>query len=305
MEINFRAESSSVSLSLGNNFSVLVGEAVQLNRHSVLLLGADQFLPESQVEEILKSGIKVGCTYPASLLIDPRIDEIHIFKSFNEPWALPYGWTLYAVSSGCGSNWLFRKKDSETVLVCGASAIVSNGLYREISSLPYFKVDRLVVLPFYRDGDSLDVINRLLSSSEPTDSLFVQVRNGVEAVSLAVACSHYIAAQPSHLQGPVLLLGNDLEKQIRNFSSLFEWLSPEVGVYLMKCVKYVSDRNEMISSPFVLSDLVEENRVIFSNEARKAKLTISLTQGTLKYTPFSFASVDDLEKLYRPIHVLA
>lgn len=303
MKIQLSNDKRSVSLTLGpEGFSVLVGDIVDVHLHSIVLLGFNQEISNDQMESILKAGVKVGCIYPTSLNNNVRdeMQVLHIFKGFNEPWILPYGWTVYPVSSGCGVNWLFKKKKEEqldsssSVIVCGESSIGTNCLYRQISQTSSGTLVHLSTNLW--DGLSLDDIKKLVLKDKTVQ---VQVKNGVEAAALAVACCHYIASLDASLQGPVSITCSALIEQLDNVSSLYEWLSEDLQVYLMKCVKYVSNRNqENFDIPFVLSDLIDQKRITF-NQKTNAKVSLSLSPMSDRFSPFPLSSTADLEQFYR------
>lgn len=315
MEIQLINESKSVSLTLGENFRVLIGTLKDVNRHSVVLLsGSDPDLASEEVEDILKSGVRVGFTYPTSLFslgaktLLESSGTSHLLMSFNEPWKLPFGWTVYPVSSGSfETNWLFRHEaKSEAVLVCAASTVTyrPNSLYRDIYIPPqvdFLSVTDLVLLRDDRNERPRISMNELKKILVSEERISVQVRNGVEAVALAVAGCHFLAS----LEGPgavVSINGDILRNQVDNVSSLFEWLSEDLQTYLMKCVKYVSDRNlDKLSGPFALIDLVEQKRVVFDQPNSSARISISLTApSSFLFHPFPSPSSAELAELYRP-----
>lgn len=315
MEIELINESKSVSLTLGENFRVLIGKLKDVNRHSLVLLsGSDPDLSSEEVEDILKSGVRVGFTYPTSLFslgaktLLESSEISHLFMSFNEPWKLPFGWTVYPVSSGSfETNWLFRHEaKSEAVLVCAASTVTyrPNALYRDIYIPPQVEFLSVTDLVHFREDKNerpLISMNELKEILVSEQRISVQVRNGVEAVALAVAGCHFLAS----LEGPgavVSINGDILRNQVDNVSSLFEWLSEDLQTYLMKCVKYVSDRNiDKLSGPFALIDLVEQKRVVFDQPNSSARISISLTAPSLfLFHPFPSATSADLAELYRP-----
>lgn len=316
MKIELINESKSVSLTLGENFRVLIGMLKDVNRHSLVLLsGSDPELSGEEIEGILKSGVRVGFTYPTSLfslgakkLLESN-ETSHLFNSFNEPWKLPFGWIVYPVSSGSfGTNWLLRHEaKSQAVLVCAASTVTyrPNSLYRDIYIPPQFDfmtvTDLVHLRGDARSGPPLISMNELKEILVSEKHISVQVRNGVEAVALAVACSHFLASLEKADVPVVSINGDNLRNQVDNVSSLFEWLSEDLQTYLMKCVKYVSDRNiDKLSGPFALIDLVEQKRLVF-DQPNSATLSISLTSpSSFLFNPFPSPTTADLAKLYSP-----
>lgn len=294
---------SSVSLHLGEGgFRILVGAKHGLmDQYHVWLVTDANTALEAVIDEINFSGIRLACTYPVWLSMPASLRPLaHLFTSFNEPWPLPAGWTVYPVSSGGSStSWLFACRDS-SVLVCGSrSSSHKQCLYRPIfqasKTAPVDHVDVLVPLTEMVDDlvalDDLKV--RLKEGSD--EPVAVSLKDPIETLALIVQLTHFIAELPKDQQGPVIV-ANNLWESMKSIPALYEWLHEDVQTYLQQCTLFLANVNRDIQ-PLALVDLVDTGRVVFS-EASVPEARVVISPGPQRL--FSNSTVAELERFYSP-----
>ena len=300
----------SVCLHLGSEsapFRILVGSenAGPLDQYHLWVLSERVEANDDFSDEVCFAGLRLACTYPVWLSLPSALRRVSKqFKSFNQPWPLPCGWTVYPVSSGGAStNWLF-KTSSTNVLVTGeSSSVATQCLYRPIfkpsATAPVERVD--VLVPLASAAHPVTSMSELKEAvNHESDVVKISMNDPIEALAVTVQLTHAIAKLPAESQGPVVV-SSDWWDSLNALPALFEWLHEDIQTYLNRCVLHVAERNKEIQ-PLALADLVESGRVVFTDSLpENAKVFIQKGPGGL----FRSSTPAELKQFYSPSLVLA
>ena len=259
----------SASVSIMDGFKVLIGKVARLDSHHLWLMSEPGDITLERVNEILASGVRIGCVFPVwmSLSIDARDllrDCTHIFQSFGVPWSLPCGFTVYPVSSGFrvgGTNWLFKSGSSgSTLLVCGPTCIEHNSYYTNAFAPGRGQVtDKIDQLFQLTGSDPQPELSMSISSvcdlvTRSTGNVNISAPDVVTTVAVVLALAHHIDILPIAQRGRILIYDDYLTNHIFELPPLFEWVSKDLQVYLLKCIHYIANENRTIA-PVPLADL--------------------------------------------------
>lgn len=310
------SKSGNAIVSLQERFRILIGKpSANLLAYSLWLFTESSSLTRVEcVDDILFSGLKVGVTYPVWISLPSGVrdrlrESTHIFMSYGESWNLPFQWKVYPVSTGTwvgGSNWLFKHEGTgESVLIADRTCLRASHVHQ-----PAFahNVDFLAIIPQVhlatnsnKQVISLDDVMHTLSRTNET--VKVHTDNPVVAVAAAIQAAHLIAHLPKP-GGPVVIVGEPLVSQVGNIHSAFEWLSEDMQTYMLKCAKYLADRNGPITQPAILADLVDTGRVMclrrISDLPRNSRFIISGLVDSDHLVMHTVATPDELVRFYKP-----
>ena len=283
-------------LTIAGQFRVLIGLDVEESVHQCNLWLVNDITWNMNLDtgKVQLSGCQIACTYFHSVFLPDGLREIiHVFKSFNEPMDLPYGWKVYPVSSGTTvSNWHFTHLDGSSLLICGDTSIQTNCVFRNRFECP--PVDALIHLPLMRPQASKDVrhLKSLLRDcASPT--LVLAVPDVFSAVAVAVQAACLIDPDET-----VRIVSS--EDWVKILPSLFEWLSEDFQLHLRKCVKVTCDLNEEFSM-FASCRNVHVGESIIPSE----KVVIRIDSSSLDLFPIvEISTTEELEIFYSAAMIL-
>ena len=263
---------------------------------------------------------KLGLTYPVWMALSERpqnMDLVHLFMGYTESWELPEGWKASPISSGWGLGacaWLVSN-GPKSILVTDSSVcsvITDQCMYPPIGVIPNTP-DYMATFTVSLIIPELDLGWLKSELCENSSPLIVSMDCVVDLVAAVVELAHAC----SSIAKPILIYGKYAHSQLMLLASMYEWLHPDLQVYIRKCVKFASDTNEKIEDPIVLFDLVRANRVVFASKPIKNEDEVlavfclscdmylseklAVVEGSRLVQP---ASAESLVAHYRPSQVL-
>ena len=225
---------ASAIVTIGENFKILVGdpedESILDNCHLWLMMNTTA---KMDWERVIQSGAELGVTYFHSVFLPEKITKkSYVFKSFNEPMNLPFGWKVYPVSSGTAcTNWVFVHESENRVLVCGETDIYPNCLFRDRYESQH-RIDALVHLSKGLGSQKPTQVSDLAERLNP--SVRLNVLDGFAAIAIAVQAANLIDSDQN-----IRVTSSQNRKTSDHLDlvpSLFEWLSEDFQLHLRMCV---------------------------------------------------------------------